>query len=675
MPLIPSMPPVEEIMHDVLVRDPYRWLEDRSLPSTEGWIRGQQQRCDSYFQECEGLPALRERVRKYFDIEVVDQPAKVGCRYFYRRRNRGQEQGCIYVRDALGRDRVLVDPSGHGPYVSVHIHRVSWDGSLLAYEMRHGGEDAKTIHLLDVATGQPMHDKIAAGYARGFAFMIDGKGFYFCHDLEHSTDHCINLHLCNDSAEDQVVFRVGRSRGSRLVLTADHIHLGAVWIRRQGGEAVADLWIAKREDTTAWQQVFERKKMPAAPILSHGRIFLVNYQESPNGRLVELTKDGDELHTIIPEQNSPIRQLVIAGDKIFVSYRNDLIPCIRSWDLQGQEREGIDVPIDGTIHLLPNLSETTAVFYRYESFSQPPVIYEHALNTGRSEVWHRQSGSFSSGHVIVQHAAFAAKDGTNIPITLVGINQVTDKNQQVPVIMTSYGGFGVPVMAQFSVLVTVMLELGAIFAMPHIRGGGDFGKAWHEAGRGMNRQVSFDDFIGAAEWLLANELIKSEQIAVFGGSNSGLLVCAAMTQRPDLFQAVLCIAPLLDMVRYESFDESSKWRHEYGSVENKDEFQALLAYSPYHHVDDLVNYPSTMFVTGDQDDRCNPAHARKMCARLQNRPAQKNSVVIDYSAERGHAPNLPVSVRIEALARRLAFLCRELHIPLPEQEGYAPVHD
>ena len=186
--------------------------------------------------------------------------------------------------------------------------------------------------------------------------------------------------------------------------------------------------------------------------------------------------------------------------------------------------------------------------------------------------------------------------------------------------------------------------------------------------------MSFDDFIGAAEWLLANDLTTPEQIAVFGGSNSGLLVCAAMTQRPDLFQAVLCIAPLLDMVRYESLDEASKWRHEYGSIENEDEFQALLAYSPYHHVDDLVNYPSTMFVTGDKDDRCNPAHARKMCARLQNRPAQKNPVVIDYSAERGHAPNLPVSVRIEALARRLAFLCRELHISLPEQEGYAAVH-
>jgi prolyl oligopeptidase len=202
--------------------------------------------------------------------------------------------------------------------------------------------------------------------------------------------------------------------------------------------------------------------------------------------------------------------------------------------------------------------------------------------------------------------------------------------------------------------------------VPHIRGGGEFGKAWHDAGRARNRQTSFDDFIAAAEWLCDQGATTPCQLGIFGGSNSGLLVAAAMTQRPDLFGAMVCIAPLLDMVRYEQFDEAVKWRREYGTVDDPEDFRALYAYSPYHHVAEDVDYPPILFVTGDQDDRCNPAHVRKMAARLQGRSVQKSIVIVDYSQERGHSPVLPLSVRIPALARRITFLCRELNITIPE---------
>jgi prolyl oligopeptidase len=230
--------------------------------------------------------------------------------------------------------------------------------------------------------------------------------------------------------------------------------------------------------------------------------------------------------------------------------------------------------------------------------------------------------------------------------------------------MTSYGGFGVSATPLFSVLVAIMMELGAMFAIPHIRGGGEGGKQWHDAGRARNRQLSFDDFIATAAWLCQQGLTTPDQIGIFGGSNSGLLVAAAMTQRPDLFGVVLCIAPLLDMVRYELFDHAVKWRQEYGTVEDPEDFRALYAYSPYHNIAEDLNYPAILFVTGDKDDRCNPAHVRKMAARLQGRSAQQSPVVVDYSEERGHSPVLPLSVRIPALAHRVAFLCRELHIPV-----------
>ena len=222
---------------------------------------------------------------------------------------------------------------------------------------------------------------------------------------------------------------------------------------------------------------------------------------------------------------------------------------------------------------------------------------------------------------------------------------------------------------RFSVLVTILLELGLVFALPRIRGGSEFGKGWHEAGRGRKRMVAIRDFLSAAQWLIAEGITSSGQLGIFGGSNSGLLVAAAMTQRPDLFRAVLSIAPLLDMVRFDRFDQARRWRLEYGSPGDPEDFTALLEYSPYHHVDELCDYPATLFVSGDADDRCNPAHVRKMAALLQNREAQHNAVIVDYTEKRGHSPVLPLSVRIEALTRRLAFLCHELGISILKEAG------
>jgi prolyl oligopeptidase len=236
-------------------------------------------------------------------------------------------------------------------------------------------------------------------------------------------------------------------------------------------------------------------------------------------------------------------------------------------------------------------------------------------------------------------------------------------------IMTSYGGFGLTLTPQFSIFVSVMLELGFLFALPEIRGGGENGRQWHEAARRRNRQVAFDDFIAAAEWLCARGFTAPDKLAIFGGSNSAILVGAAITQRPDLFRAALCVAPLFDMLRYHLFDRADIWSYEYGTADDPEDFRALNAYSPYHNVRENANYPAVLLVCGDQDTRCNPAHARKMTARLQDRPAQQSSILIDHSAERGHAPTLPLSVRINALTDRIAFLCHELGVALPQGVG------
>jgi len=658
--------PVEEMIHGVLVRDPYRWLEDRGLAETEEWIQEQRRRCDAYFAECKDLPAIRKRVRGYLDVDVVDQPAKAGDQYFYRRRARGQEQGCIYVRDAItSTERLLVDPSSEGSFVSVGVHRISPDGSLLAYERKLGGEDKKSIHVLDVSSGVTLSCGVERGYARGFVFSADGMGFYSCQELSSDTaEHTIRLHRFDGSVTDQVVFRVKRSRESRLVLVSDSIHLGAVWIREVDGEMLEDFWIARLDDQNHWHLVFSEKPLPFNPILKGGRLFAISHENAENGKLVELNEDGEEVRTIIHEQKSMFRQLLMAEEKVFALFQNGLESSIRSWNQEGDELSGIDLPSDGTLGLLPELGDGSSIFLSYQSFTQPPAIFEYTPSSCLLAAWNQRPSCEALKAAKPRRATYPSVDGTNIPITLVGHHLPSDEKAPVPVIMTSYGGFGVPMTPQFSVLATLLLECGVLLVIPHIRGGGEFGTDWHKSATGRNRQVAFNDFLAAGDWLCSAGVTTPSQLAIFGGSNSGLLAGTAMTQRPDLFRAVLCIAPLLDMVRYECFGEALKWRKEYGSCKSEEEFHALYAYSPYHRITDAAEYPAVLFVTGDKDDRCDPAHVRKMAARLLESSMKSTPVLIDYGPERGHSPVLPLKVRIEALARRVAFLCRELSLEM-----------
>jgi prolyl oligopeptidase len=661
--------PVEDTIHGVIVRDPYRWLENRDLPETRKWLEEQRKRCENYFADCGDLAAIRTRVLEYLDVEVVDQPAKIGDRYFYRRRNPKQEQACIYVREAVTvTERLLVDPSDQGPFASVGIHRISDDGSLLAYEVKHGGEDRKTICFLDVESGRRLPGQIEAGYARGQVFAPDNRGFFYCHETSaDDPEHKILFHLFHKSVSDQVVFREARTRESRLVLTADSVHLGAIWIHPYGSELAVDFFIARSDDPFAWKSVFVDKPLPYSPILKDGRIFALSYSEAPNGKLVELNTKGSKTRTVIDELETPIRQIVIAGRRVFASYLQDLVPSIRCWTLSGESEGQLEIPIDETIQLLANHGAEDGVFYTHESFSEPLTTFEYLPAIGRSQLWHRRSLPARPAPCYVRRASLPSRDGTAIPMMLVA-RRPSDADQEKRVIMTGYGGFGAAMTPRFSALVSIMIGLGVTFALPQIRGGGEFGNRWRDAARGRHRQTAFDDFIASAEWLCATGETSPQKLAIFGGSNSGLVVGAAMTRRPDLFRAVLCIAPLLDMVRYEQFDRAIRWRQEYGAVDSEEDFNALHAYSPYHQVRDAVDYPAVLFVSGDKDDRCDPAHVRKMAARLQLRQVQTHAVLVDYSPERGHSV-LPLSFRVEALVRRIAFLCRELSILVPTPGG------
>jgi prolyl oligopeptidase len=658
--------PVTEVLHGVRITDQFRWLEDRTSEATSAWIAAQKLRHDSYFAEMPGLEVLRARVSGYLNVDVLDQPGKVAGRFFYRRRRKDQEQGCICVQDTLdGQERVLVDPSALGPFASVGIHRISRDSALLAYQLKHGGSDAMEIHFVLTETGQQLPDSLPLGYARGLLFTSDGSGFFYCHeDLSRKEDHTIQLHEFGQKSNDSVLFRRGRTACSRLVLTGDDFRLGAIYRHEMDDELRTDLYCATPDLGSEWHLVFMNRAFPYEPFLHQGHFFVFTQEHAPNGKLIELSSDGTEMRTVVPEWVSRIDQYVCTDQAVYVRYLLERKSSVRAYALDGRWAETVPFPVDGTIQILPRLtSNPDSLFYSYESFHDPLAIYEYQPQRKASTLLAR-SGSPSSRNAFgVEEHWFLSYDGAKIPMFLVRRSDL-DPTVPHPMVMTGYGGFGVSMTPKFSVLVTLLVELGAVFALPCIRGGSELGKEWHEAARRTKRQVAISDFIAAAEWLSHWHSSSPSQIGIFGGSNSGLLVAAAMTQRPDLFRAVLSIAPLLDMVRYELFDNARKWIEEYGTVEDREDFAALHGYSPYHHVAEEVDYPATLFVAGDGDDRCNPAHVRKMAARLQERSAQRQPILVDYSAERGHSPALPLSVRTDALTRRIAFLCKELSIPL-----------
>ena len=658
---------VTETLHGVTVTDRFRWLENRHSDATSAWIADQRSRLDGYFAEVSGLEALRARVDTYLNVEVMEQPVRAGEKLFFRMRRKDQEQACICVRDR-SRDeaRVVVNPSPQGRFASVTIHRVSKDGSLLAYELRHGGSDATEIHFVLLASGQILPDHLPLGHARGLVFAPNGSGVFYCHeDLSRTGDHTIRFHRFGLGSEDTVLFRSRRTPCSCLGLTADDGRLGIVCRREDGAELRTDLYVVKLDRTSDCRPVFTGRPFPYEPFLCRGRTFVFTEENAPNGRVLELSSDGKETGTIVPESESRIEQFTWTGETIYTRYLVERKSVVRGWHLNGSGLESVPFPSGGTIQLLPSLGgNRISLFYTYESFDQPLRVYEYQPRARESTLLAKMGSSIDTSTCRVDEQWYTSYDGTKIPIFLV-MRRDLDPTATHPVVMTGYGGFGVSMMPRFSVLTTILVKFGAVFALPGIRGGSEFGKAWHEAARGRNRQVAISDFIAAAEWLSARHRSSPSQIGVFGGSNSGLLVAAAMTQRPDLFRAVLCIAPLLDMVRHELFDNARKWRREYGTVDDPDDFASLYSYSPYHRVAAEVDYPATLFVAGDQDDRCNPAHVRKMAARLQERPAQRQPILVDYSAERGHSPVLPLSQRTEALARRIAFLCRELKISLP----------
>jgi prolyl oligopeptidase len=671
-PPFSAVEPVVDLLHGVQVADPYRWLEDQHSPRTRAWIDKQTQYARTYLGAIPGRLRIRERVRELLDVETYDSFLKSGNRYFFRKRIPGQEQPCIYLREqSSGEDQLLIDPAerGTGPYTVVLPVRVSSDGSLLLYEVKQGGERAGTFEILDVSTRKTLADSLPHGHLRGFAFAPDDKSFYYVHEATNSERPFYRAAfqhvLGTEHAADREIFRAGEDHKLRLVLIASPRSLGFL-VYRFAERTYTDFYIRRMESTSAPVPILHDADYSFVPRLLPGRIVAVVDENAPNCRIVDVQarRNRNPLYfDLVPETDAPIRDLALTANHIVTSYVRGTSTHICVFDRFGQHQG--DIPCEGedSVRMVAASLDDDELLLERESFTRPIEIMRCSLSVCGTTTWARRLAPFDAadyGHIEV---SFPSNDATSIPMSLVGRTEVLSEGIH-PVIMTSYGGFGVPTTPQFSVLVAYLLERGCLLALPNIRGGSERGASWHEAGKRRNRQTAFDDFLSAAEWLIATGRTTASQLAIFGGSNSGLLVGAAMTQRPELFRAVLCMVPLLDMLRYHLFDNAHVWKKEFGTTEDSEDFNALASYSPYHAVKDRVSYPATMIVSGDADQNCNPLHARKMAARLQAANISDLPILIDYSELRGHSPVLPLSIRVDALTDRLAFLCEQLHVPV-----------
>ena len=656
--------PVVDRYGDVEVVDAYRWLEDQTAPDTRDWIAAQNRFREQMMAGIPGVDAVAERLGDLLRVDVVGTPVVRQNRYFFTRRGADQDLLVIYMREGPdGTDVPLVDPhlTAAEAAVSVTLLAVSRDGSLLAYGVREGGQDELVVRFLDVEGRQLIGDDLEKARYFGVEFTPDNQGIYF---VRYDSDgpRLYYRALTGEAASEQLIY--GQSLGPEKImfgsLSPDGQHL--IVTVSEGSSGATDLYLVSLDDGVTAEPMIVGTAAHSFPLWAGDRIVVQTDLDAPNGRVLTTTPDRaayDQWQEIVSESEHALQFVSAAGGYIWLGYLENVIGVVRGFDLNGNAMRDLELPSIGSISEVSGEFDQDEAFFTFTSYNTPPTTFRYSITEDTRDVWSRPDVEFDSESFEVSQVWYESRDGTRIPMFLAHRADMPLDGDN-PTLLTGYGGFSIPLTPGFNARYAVWLERGGVLAVPSLRGGGEFGEAWHQAGMFERKQNVFDDFIAAAEWLISNGYTSPEKLAIAGGSNGGLLVGAAMTQRPELFRAVVCAVPLLDMLRYQNFLVALYWVSEYGSSENPDQFEYLRAYSPYHNVTEGVEYPAVLFTTGDGDTRVAPLHARKMTALLQDATGSANPVLLRYDTEAGHSGGLPVTKVIEDLTSDLSFLMWQL---------------
>ena len=659
---------IRELIQGVEIADPYRWLEDQQSPETRAWINGQNKYTQAFLDTWPGRAALKRRLTELMRIESILVPVEQNGRYFFKRRAADQEQGVLYMRvGPEGKDEVLVDPNPLSPdkNISVDLEDVSHDGTFVAYSLRHGGEDETAVRLLDVSTRAELPDQLPKRRYEGIGIKPDKSGLYYSWAAPEGPR--LDYHAVgSDPAKDLEVF--GKGYGPDKIISCDLSEDGRYL-------TITVIYGAALDRTEVYFQDLQKNgairplvnDIPARFIAEVGgdHIFLQTNWKAPKGRVlkVDLGNPGREnWREIVPESDAPIESFSLAGGRLFVKYTRNASTQVKVFDADGVHVRDIDLPMIGTVNEISGRWTSKEAFYEFTSYPIPRRIYRYDIDTGNESVWAETHVPIRGENFEVKQVWYTSKDKTRVPMFLMYRKGIKlDGNH--PTILTGYGGFNINITPHFSAAAALWADQGGVFAEPNLRGGGEFGEEWHRAGMLGNKQNVFDDFIASAEWLINNRYTQPSKLAIEGASNGGLLVGAALTQQPNLFRAVVCAYPLLDMLRYQKFFVAKYWVSEYGSADDPAQFKSLYAYSPYQHVKPGTKYPAVLFVTGDGDTRVAPLHARKMTALLQADTGSGLPVLLRYDTEAGHSHGVSVTKTIDEATDSLGFLFWQLKAP------------
>jgi prolyl oligopeptidase len=671
--------------HGVKVADPYRWLEDTDSADTHAWVEAENKLTFSYLDQIPYRGAIRERLTKLWNYERFTVPAQHGGRYFYQHNNGLQNQNVLLVAESLNAEpRVLLDPntlSSDGT-VALSGTAVTDDGRLMAYGTAASGSDWNEWHVRDVDTGKDLSDVLKWVKFSGASWTKDGKGFFYSRYDEPKQDSA----TLRDANYFQKLYyhRVGTSQSEDKLIYERPDNKELMF----GGSVSDDghyLIIHVAQGTSPKNRLYYKDlTQPDSPVVkllddfdaqysyidNDGPVFWIHTDlDAPRGRLIAIdTRHPERVNwkTVVAQSSDKLEAVGVVDNLFLLSYLKDARSEVRVHDLTGKFLRNVDLPGIGSAGGFGGKRTDKETFYGFTSFIAPPTIYRYEPAAAKSSIFRQPKVAFDATQYETKQVFYNSKDGTRVPMFLT-YKKGLKLDGQNPTLLYAYGGFDISLTPAFSVPTIVWLEMGGIYAQPNLRGGGEYGEEWHLAGTHLKKQNVFDDFIGAAEWLIANKYTSTPKLAIRGGSNGGLLVGASVTQRPDLFGATLPLVGVMDMLRFQKFTIGWAWTSDYGSSDNPEEFKALYAYSPLHNLKPGTKYPPTMIATADHDDRVVPGHSFKFAATMQADQAGPAPVLIRIETKAGHGAGKPISKIIEETADEWAFVAHNLNMTVTLQ--------
>jgi prolyl oligopeptidase len=662
---------VKDNYFGVEVADSYRWLEDQQSPETRKWIDAENAYTRSLLDPLPGRDKLKKRVTELLNVDAYQTPVERSGRYFFEKRAAGQDQFVLCMRKGRNAgDEVLVDPQPLSPdhTVSVALEAVSQDGKLLAYGVRQGGEDQAVVHFFDVEARKDLPEQLPKERYFNLAVTPDNARVFYTRMAAEGPRLLVHK-MGTDPSRDAVIFGQDLEKDKILVatLSEDGRTLVASVLHSAAGDRI-DSYVQDVAEGGAFTTVV--KGIPARfVVLPAGeKLFVYTNWKAPKGRvMVADLKNPSPEHwqEIIPEGVGTIEEVHLSGGRLAVLSTENASSRARLYEPNGMLVRAIPLPAIGSVTGFSGRWGSREAFYEFQSFHIPAMIYQNDVETGAQQVWAQPKVPFDSSRYEVKQIWYKSKDGTRVPMFLTAVRGIKP-NGSIPTVLYGYGGFEVSLTPRYSARIAAWIESGGLYASANLRGGSEFGESWHRDGMLEKKQNVFDDFIAAVEWLVQNHYTRPSRLAIRGGSNGGLLVTAALTQRPDLFGAVLCEYPLIDMLRYQKFLVAQWWVPEYGSSENAEQFKYIYAYSPYQHVKAGTKYPAVLFVTGDADTRVAPLHARKMTALMQSAAAPGRPILLRYDTSGGHTFAEPVSKQVDEIADELSFLDWQLKVTPPQ---------